>query len=188
MNRSRSYRSIILAALLLVVGYVLSVPLSASASSSTPPPPVPGDIAVPAGYELLFMNHAKGVQVYECLNGQWTLRAPAALLFTAPAPKPTGIHYGGIDRNLTPGPWWESLRDGSRIRGGNPLRAPSPNPDSIPLLRLEVLEWHGTGVFSPVKYIHRLNTVGGVSPSGTCATGAREWVPYTADYYFYGNP
>jgi len=187
MNRLRAYPSIVLAAVLLLVGHVLTVPLSVSASSSTPPPTVPGDIAVPAGFQLLFSNHAKGFQVYECLDGQWTLHAPAALLFATPAPKATGIHYGGIDRGYTPGPWWESLRDGSRIRGGNALRAPSPNPNSIPLLRLEVLDWYGTGVFSPVKYIHRLNTVGGVSPTGACMAGAREFVPYTADYYFYGN-
>ncbi|MDQ3930286.1 MAG: DUF3455 domain-containing protein, partial [Chloroflexota bacterium] len=85
MNRSRSYRSSVLAALLLVVGYVLSVPLSVSASSSTPPPTVPEAIVVPAGYELLFMNHATGFQTYECQNGQWALRAPAAALFTTSA-------------------------------------------------------------------------------------------------------
>ena len=80
----------------------------------------------------------------------------------------TGIHYGGIDRGLTPGPWWESLEDGSRIRGGNPVSAPSPNANSIPLLRLEVLERQGSGVFSPVSYIQRLNTKGGVGPTGQC--------------------
>ncbi len=188
MNRSRSYRSIVLATLLLVVGYVLSVPLSVSASSSMPPPTVPGDIAVPAGYELLFMNHARGVQTYECLNGQWTFRAPRALLFDPQTEQPTALHYGGIDRNLTPGPWWEGLRDDSRIRGGHAVSAPSPNANSIPLLRLEVLDWQGSGMFRPVSYIQRLNTVGGVGPSGPCDTSARVPVPYTADYYFYGTP
>ena len=68
------------------------------------------------------------------------------------------------------------------------MRAPSPNPNSIPLLRLRVLEREGTGVFSPVSYIQRLNTVGGVGPTGACSGGERESVPYTADYYFYGTP
>jgi hypothetical protein len=128
------------------------------------------------------------VQIYECQNGQWVFHAPQALLFAPHPKKLTGIHYGGIDRGLTPGPWWESLRDGSRIRAGNALSAPSPNTNSIPLLRLEVLERAGTGVFSPVSYIQRLNTKGGVGPSGGCRTGLQRRVPYTADYYFYATP
>jgi hypothetical protein len=128
------------------------------------------------------------VQIHECKSGQWAFRAPRALLFDPQSNQPTGIHYGGIDRSLTPGPWWESTDDGSRIRGGNALGAPSPNPESIPLLRLEVLERQGSGVFSPVSYIQRLNTVGGVGPSGGCQMGAQRQIPYTADYYFYATP
>ena len=105
-----------------------------------------------------------------------------------PSRRLTAIHYGGIDAGLTPGPWWESVRDGSRIRGGNAVSAPSPNPNSIPQLRLEVLERQGDGVFTRASYIQRLNTEGGVSPTGACSTGAQQWVPYTADYYFYGTP
>ena len=80
------------------------------------------------------------------------------------------------------------MRDGSRIRGGNAVSAPSPNANSIPLLRLEVLERQGSGVFTKASYIQRLNTVGGVGPTGACSAGALRWVPYTADYYFYGTP
>ncbi len=188
MNHFRSYASIIMAAVLLVVGHVLIVPQSLSASSNVPPTTMPDTIVVPAGQVLLFSRHAEGVQTYECRNGQWALRAPRALLFELPSPPPTAIHYGGIDRNLTAGPWWESLRDTSRIRAGEPVSAPSPNPNSIPLLRLKVLDWEGTGVFTPVKYIQRLNTVGGVGPSGACLGDARVSVDYTADYYFYGTP
>jgi len=188
MNHLRSFRAIVLAAVLLVVGHVLLVPPSVSASAGAPPSTVPEAIAVPPGAVLLFTRHATGVQTYACQNGVWAFRAPKALLFDPHAHRLTGIHYGGIDRGLTPGPWWESLRDGSRIRAGNPLSAPSPHPNSIPLLRLEVLERHGSGVFSPVSYIQRLNTVGGVGPTGVCQPGAQRWVAYTADYYFYTNP
>jgi hypothetical protein len=186
MNRLRSYGSIILAAVLLVFGQALIMPLPASARTGAPPT-VPASIEVPPGNVLLFTRHAKGVQTYECQNGVWAFRAPKALLFNPHSHRPTGIHYGGIDRGLTPGPWWESLRDGSRIRAGNAVSAPSPNANSIPLLRLEVLERQGTGVFNQVSYIQRLNTVGGVGPTGACSAGAQRWVPYTADYYFYGN-
>ncbi|HEU5103217.1 MAG TPA: DUF3455 domain-containing protein, partial [Roseiflexaceae bacterium] len=161
MNQLRSPRAILLAAMLLAVIQLLSLPMSVAASASAPPS-VPGTIAVPSGSTLLFSRHAKGVQIYECLNGQWVFHAPRALLFDPQSYGPTGIHYGGIDRGLTAGPWWESTSDGSRIRGGNALSAPSPNANSIPLLRLQVLERQGAGVFTPVGYIQRLNTFGGV--------------------------
>ena len=187
MNHIRSFRAIVLAAVLLAVMQVLSLPMSVAASAGAPPT-VPEAIAVPAGSVLLFHSHAKGVQTYACQSGQWAFHAPRALLFNARDHRPTAIHYGGIDRGLTPGPWWESLRDGNRIRAGNAVSAPSPNANSIPLLRLEVLERQGTGVFSRVSYIQRLNTTGGVGPTGECETGAQRRVVYTADYYFYATP
>jgi Protein of unknown function (DUF3455) len=187
MKQLRSRMAIILAAVILGVGHVLSMPLSALASSETPPI-VPQNIAVPAGSVLLFSRHARGVQIYECQNGQWTLHAPRAVLFDRDSNQATGFHYGGIDRGLTPGPWWESMDDGSRIRAVVVDRAPSPNPESIPLFLLKVSEWYGTGVFTPVSHIQRLNTVDGVSPTGACRSGAQRSVPYTADYYFYAAP
>jgi hypothetical protein len=187
MKQLRSFGAIVLATLLLVVANALIAPMSVSASSSAPPT-VPEAIAVPTGSVLLFSRQAKGVQIYDCKNGQWVFHAPQALLFYPQSTKLTGIHYGGIDRGLTPGPWWESLEDGSRIRGGNALSAPSPNANSIPLLRLEVLEREGSGVFSPVSYIQRLNTKGGTSPTSQCQSGTQRQVAYTADYYFYAAP
>jgi hypothetical protein len=186
MKPLRSFGATLLATLLLVLGQLLSLPTSAAAWSDAPPV-VPGTIAVPAGSLLLFSRHATGVQIYECKDSQWAFHAPQALLLAPQSNKLTGIHFGGIDRGLTPGPWWQSLNDSSRIRGGNALSAPSPNANSIPLLRLEVLERAGTGVFSPVSFIQRLNTKGGVGPSGACQTGNQRWVPYTADYYFYAT-
>jgi len=187
MNQLRSYAAIVLAAVLLVVGQVLSRPVSVAASAGVPPT-VPEAIDVPPGSVLLFSSQAKGVQTYECQNGQWAFHAPRALLFDPQSHEPTANHYGGIDRGLTPGPWWESLDDSSRIRAGKAVSAPSPNANSIPLLRLEVLERQGTGVFNPVSYIQRLNTVGGVGPTGGCQPGAQRPVVYTADYYFYATP
>jgi hypothetical protein len=187
MKPLRSLSATLLATLLLVFGQMLSLPTSAAAGSGAPPV-VPGAIAVPAGSVLLFSRHAKGVQIYDCNNGQWVFHAPLALLFEWQSTELTGIHYGGIDRGLTPGPWWESLEDGSRIRGAKTGEAPSPNANSIPLLRLDVVEREGSGVFSPVNYIQRLNTKGGVGPSGACQTGRQRQVLYTADYYFYATP
>lgn len=187
MGRLRAYRSVVLAAL-LIVGQLLILPFSVAAAPAHPSSGAPGPFEAPAGEELLFSSHARGVQIYECRNGQWAFHAPRAQLFDPEAHGRIGVHYGGIDRGLTAGPWWESAGDGSRIRAGNPQSQPSPNPGSIPLLRLEVLEWQGAGMFSQVKHVFRLNTVGGVGPAGECHTGAWRQVPYTADYYFYGNP
>lgn len=188
MDRLGAYARVVLAALLLVIGQLLFLPLSIAAASSTLDSAAPGPFEVPPGEVLLFSSHARGVQIYECRNGQWAFHAPRAQLFDPKAHGRIGAHYGGIDRSLTSGPWWELASDSSRIRAGNPQSAPSPNPDSIPLLRLDVLERYGTGVFSQVNHVFRLNTVGGISPTGDCNTGAWRQVPYTADYYFYGNP
>jgi Protein of unknown function (DUF3455) len=187
MNQLRSSLAIVLAAVLIAMGQVLSLPVSFAANAGELPT-VSKSIAAPDGSVLLFSRHAKGVQIYECQDGKWVFRAPRALLFDPQSRQPTAIHYGGIDRGLTPGPWWESSDDGSRIRGEVVDRAPSPNPDSIPLLLLKVVERQGTGVFSPVSHIQRLNTVGGVSPTGKCDSGDQRSVPYTADYYFYTAP
>jgi hypothetical protein len=186
MNQLRSLGAIVLA-IMLLVGQMLILPEAVAASESGPPT-VPEAIAVPAGSALLFSRHAVGVQVYECQNGQWALRAPRALLIEPQSNELTGIHYGGIDRGLTLGPWWESLADGSRIRGAKTGEAPSPNAHSIPLLRLAVMERQGSGVFTPVSLIQRLNTMGGVAPTGKCQSGKQRSVPYAADYYFYAAP
>lgn len=145
-------------------------------------------IEAPAGLELLFVSKARGVQIYECKSGQWAFHAPRAQLFDPTPHRRTGSHYGGIDRGLNPGPWWEAATDGSRIRGGNPRIFPSPNPNSIPELQLDVLEHEGTGVFSQISVVQRLNTVGGVGPTGACSGNEQRQVLYSADYYFYGNP
>ena len=37
-------------------------------------------------------------------------------------------------------------------------------------------------------YIHRVNTIGGLAPMDACAfsnVGARQFIPYEADYIFY---
>lgn len=187
MNYLRSLQAIALALVLLVLGQAQSLPLAAAASAGEPPA-VPGAIAVPAGSALLFSSQARGVQIYECVSGLWALHAPRALLFDPETRQPVGVHYGGVDRGAAAGPWWESTLDGSRVRGARVDGAPSPHPDSIPLLLLQVVQREGSGVFSPVTHIQRLNTVGGVAPSGGCDPSARRSVPYTADYYFYVAP
>lgn len=152
-------------------------------------PTVAPELAVPAGNKLTYMAAAKGVQIYECAADAsgalaWKLHAPRADLVDDSG-TPIGSHFGGVDKNLPPGPYWES-KDGSRVHGAKPVSV--PNPGSIPLLRLEAAETSGTGMFSRVAFIQRLDTTGGVAPAGACTAGQKTEVPYTAKYYFYSTP
>jgi len=153
------------------------------------PPTTPPELAVPAGYKLTFMAAAKGVQIYECAKDAsgapaWKLRAPRADLVDDTGAA-IGSHYGGIAKGLPPGPYWEAP-DGSRVHGAKPVSV--ANPGSIPLLRLEAADTAGSGVFGKIAFIQRLDTTGGVAPTGACEAGKQVEVPYGAKYYFYSTP
>jgi hypothetical protein len=155
-------------------------------AGSLPRPEVPTTIAVPEGHDVAYVGHATGAQIYECAldatsTPAWRLRAPSAVLESDDVV--FADHFGGVDADLPAGPYWRSLRDGSRVHGGNAIS--SPNPGSIALLRLQALDHAGNGIFSRVSYIHRLATEGGIGPTGACTLDARVEVPYAADYYFY---
>ena len=152
-------------------------------------PTVPAELAVTEGHKLTFMAAAKGVQIYECAADAggalaWKLHAPRADLVDD-AGTLVATHFGGVDKNLPPGPYWEA-NDGSRVHAGKP--ASVPNAGSIALLRLEAADTSGTGVFAKVSFVQRLDTTGGVAPAGACTAGKTTEVPYTAKYYFYSKP
>jgi len=58
---------------------------------------------------------------------------------------------------------------------------------AVPWLLLQATSNMGTGAFSDVTFVQRLNTAGGVAPGGCDATTANTdtRVPYSADYYFF---
>ncbi|HEX5688870.1 MAG TPA: hypothetical protein VFX76_02660, partial [Roseiflexaceae bacterium] len=93
MKRLRSFTTMFVAIAMFAL-QALIAPFSAAAAAE--PPSVPSKIAVPAGSTLLFSRHARGVQVYECVNGAWVLHAPRAILFDPDANGAVGFHYGGI--------------------------------------------------------------------------------------------
>ena len=66
------------------------------------------------------------------------------------------------------------------------LRDPA---DDIPWLRLKAVSTQGDGVLAGVDFIQRLETRGGVAPTGACdpATDATVAVPYRARYVFYAD-
>ena len=156
---------------------------------TTARPTAPAELAVPAEAALILVGNAKGVQAYECVPGDggalaWKLHAPRAELFDDHGAR-IAIHYGGVDKNLPAGPYWEAS-DGSRVHGGKPVSV--ANPGSIPLLKLEAADVAGAGVLAKVAFIQRLATTGGVAPEGACTAGQTADVTYTATYYFYAKP
>ena len=136
------------------------------------------DLAVDAGETVALIAPAKGVQIYECRNGEWAFVAPAADLFDTNGKK-IGRHYAG--------PQWEA-EDGSRIVGKVKAHADAPAEGAIAWLLLDAQSVGGKGVFSAVSSVRRVHTVGGVAPRAHCSAaeaGQLVRVPYTADYYFF---
>ena len=162
------------------------VTLCALLSACAAAPPAPGPVRAPGDQELLRQLHATGVQVYQCQPAkndaskwEWSFKQPEAILTTAMG-KNIGRHYAG--------PTWEA-NDGSKVTGEVIARSESAKPNSIPLLLLRAKATYGNGMFSGVKYIQRLNTVGGNAPTVACRmeqTGQELRASYTADYLFYG--
>jgi Protein of unknown function (DUF3455) len=149
---------------------------------------VPDSLQVPENQKLLFRSYAEGEQIYICKSKpdnsnvfEWTLKAPRADLYDRKAGKLIGSHYGG--------PTWD-LKDGSKIVGKVSTKADAPQAETaIPWLLLEVKENAGKGNLKSVKWIQRVNTVGGKATAQDCKQGNQnqeQAVPYAADYYFFG--
>jgi hypothetical protein len=170
-----------------VIGSFSVVVLLASPASSPAgsPPDAPQELRPPADQVLALEARATGVQIYECSASkdqpgrfEWVFKAPEAELFDTSGRK-IGKHYAG--------PTWESA-DGSTVAGEAKARDAGPDADAIPWLLLTAKSNSGTGVFSQVKSIQRLQTVGGKAPSTPCSQDNAKQVvrvPYKAGYYFY---
>ncbi len=170
-----------------VIGALSVMVLLSGCASSRPvrPPDAPEALRPPADQVLALETLATGVQIYECSASQdqpagfeWVFKAPEAELLDRTGRK-VGKHYAG--------PTWEST-DGSVVVGEVKARDGGSDPSAIPWLLLSAKSNSGTGVFSQIKSIQRLQTVGGKAPSAPCgrdnaAQVAR--VPYKAAYYFY---
>ena len=137
------------------------------------------------GAVLLFELAARGVQIYVCeakpddaTSFVWTFKAPEAELFNWRG-ELVGSHFAG--------PTWRG-HDGSAVVGAVLERADSPQAGAIPWLLLEAKEHEGSGAYSTITHIQRLDTIGGVAPAEGCdAAHAGEEVrePYEATYAFY---
>lgn len=151
--------------------------LAAAAGTGAASAQVPAAIAAP-GETAVVTLHAEGAQVYECKAGSdgklaWAFREPIATLVLDG--KTVGRHYAG--------PSWEHM-DGSAVVGKAVGNAPGKSASDIPWLKLEVTAHRGSGAFSGVSTVQRINTAGGVFTGACDEAGAFHSAPYAADYVF----
>ena len=133
----------------------------------------------PAGSTLAFRVYANGVQIYRWTGSSWGFAGPSAVLASdAEGNGVVGTHYAGPT-----GPVWESNSGGTLV--GAVVDRCTPNPNAIPWLLLSTVA-DGPGVFHRVKFIQRVNTVGGTAPSysGTF-DGQEARMQYRTEYLFY---
>jgi Protein of unknown function (DUF3455) len=158
--------------------------LAAAASAGPKPqttPPDPLDPRTTAPESRLFLVvHAIGTQNYQCsAGGAWVFAGPLATLYkTTGKSKPIGAHF----RNAS------TLRPVWQLKGGTSVEAAAivtvPAAGTIPWLLLQKAATTA-GRLAKTTYVQRLNTTGGVAPTGACTPGATNAVSYTADYFFW---
>ncbi|HXJ19001.1 MAG TPA: DUF3455 domain-containing protein [Polyangia bacterium] len=175
---------------------------SADCGNTCLPASLPPTLNVPAGATVKFHLHGIGDQIYTCTassaggNGgaggggaggsgattySFVLKQPDAKLYDTTNTQ-VGTH--GL------GPNWTSTVDGSVVNGAKVYQESSPAAGAVPWLLLRATSSSGTGIFSDVTYVQRVNTTGGAAPSTGCdstTAGTDTRVGYTADYYFYAG-
>jgi Protein of unknown function (DUF3455) len=157
-----------------------SVPLTRAGEGNRAPElpsPLCDRLQVQPGNKVAFHVYALGVQIYRWNGTTWDFVAPSARLFAdAEYHGEVGIHYAG--------PTWESHSGGKVV--ASRLESCAPDPTAIAWLLLQKVSTEGPGIFDRVTYIQRVNTAGGLPPTGPGPfIGAEEDVPYTAEYSFH---
>ena len=164
---------------------LLATMVAAHAVAATGTDEIPDGLRPPAGQVLALAARATGVQIYECKAAKenptqfsWTLKAPEADLQDLSG-KPVGKHYAG--------PTWEAS-DGSKVMGEVVAKRDAPMASAIPWLLLRAKSTSGSGIFSAIASIQRLQTIGGIPPADGCdgsQSGKESRVSYSAVYRFY---
>ena len=145
---------------------------------------LPASVQVPAGHQVVMQTVGVGKIAYECkakkdMSGhEWVFGGPDAVL----------NDRGGMQVGTYVGPpaTWAS-RDGSAVTATQVAVAPA-GAGNIPYQLVKANPATGSGAMQGVSYIQRVATKGGVAPMSACGAsnmGARQWVPYQADYIFW---
>jgi hypothetical protein len=161
-------------------GFAAAIAMMVAACGTAPERSAQAFIDPPQAIRMMTLV-ASGVQTYSCEfdaqhHLEWAFKSPQATLFDASGH--LAVRHGA-------GPSWEA-DDGSRIAGRIIAQKPSETPASIPQLLLETRSTSGIGTLSVVRYVQRVNTVGGLKPAAPCSTEHDIGnSPYLADYVFY---
>jgi hypothetical protein len=168
-------------------------------------PSVPDDLVVEDGNKVFLVGHAFGTQNYICLPSATSTTGFAFALFTPEATlldeedEQLITHFFGPnpEENGAVRAAWQHSRDGSTV-WAKAIHNPSFDrkfvaENSVPWLLLQKVGVQtgttGGDVLTATTFVQRINTAGGVAPSTGCASsadvGAKAFIPYTADYYFY---
>ena len=155
------------------------VALASVLSTAVAAQPLPALLVPPAGSVEIGRYPAHGTQDYVCAatDGRltWTFVAPEADLTTS-AGTPFAHHFAG--------PTWQAS-DGSRVVGKLVASVPSPRVGAVAWLLLSAIST-GDGALSGVRFVQRLDTVGGGGPKGACSrAGLARRVAYSATYVFF---
>src|SRR5271169_2087621 len=139
-------------------------------------------VAPPQGSAPVLELVADGVQIYTCEAKEgafgWSFKAPEANLFDKEG-RQVGTHFAG--------PTWK-IEDGSEVVGEVVTKADAMEPGAIQWLLLRVKSHQGSGVLSPVAYIRRAETEGGIAPSTGCDAShvsQQARMHYAATYQFF---
>ena len=164
--------------------FVLAISAAQAAGAQTMPMVMPDTLKVPRQNVLLLKTFAVGAQVYVCKARtddpnmfEWTFKAPEAELRNDVG-ETVGRHYAG--------PTWEG-NDGSKVVGEVAQRVDAHNPHDIPWLLLKAKSHEGSGAFSTISYVQRLDTDGGIAPQDGCTqstVNTERRVDYRATYTF----
>jgi hypothetical protein len=149
------------------------------AAAAISPPSVPPRLQAGGSEEAAFALRGEGFHVYECRPGfdgrlAWVFVNPDAVLSDGTTTVATHTR-----------PYvWEASDDRSIVSGVTRGVA-AAGPSNLPWVLLAAQSDDSGGRFSGVTSVQRVNTVGGVAPTGDCVAGEESRVPFRADYYFY---
>ena len=163
------------------IAQATSIACAAMITSMAHADPLPSQLVPTDNAQPVEITEASGVQIYSCEYGDghrlgWVFKSPSATLYDASGH--ASIHHFA-------GPSWQA-EDGSRIVGHVLAQAPSKAQQSIPQLLLQVTPGStGKGMLSDIRYVQRIDTVGGIAPAQGCTTEHQTGnSPYWARYVF----
>ena len=187
----------------MMLGLVFGGPVQAADRVVVMPPAVPPGLEAPNGVTAFLAGHAIGTQNYMCAPAatatgvDWFFLGPQATVFDTDFNQSL-THFLSQNPYLidTLNATWQHSGDSSAVWAKKRSGSTDPRyvaPNAIEWLALDVT---GTRVgptggvkLARTKFIHRVNTVGGLKPPASECTAAtintRKLVYYEADYYFY---